>query len=173
MSTVRASIDIGSNSVLLLVAQLDPFKDLEKLSEITALGKGLDRSGVFSQQALDDTFIALKKFIEVAGKHGVLPGQIIATATEASRVAKNAGEFYRRVESELGLCVKIISGVGEAALTTKGILFNTHFDSPEVVVMDIGGASTELIRVNTSTLKIIDSISLKVGTVRATDWLLD
>ncbi len=173
MPMIRASIDIGSNSVLLLVAQLDPFKEFEKLSEITALGKGLDRNGVFAQQSLDDTFIALRKFVEVSGKYGVPAGEIIATATEASRVAKNAPEFYQRVKSELGLNVRIISGVGEAALTTKGILFNSKFDATEVVVMDIGGASTELIRVNTSTLKIVESISLKAGAVRATDWLLD
>lgn len=173
MKEIRASIDIGSNSVLLLLAEVAPFKELAKLSEVTGLGKGLDKNGVFADGPLEETYNALKKYADVCRQHGLPPEKIVATATEASRVAKNAPAFYQRVLQELGITVKIITGQGEAALTTKGILFNTHFAENEVVVMDIGGASTEFIRVDTRSLKIIDSVSLKVGAVRATDWLKD
>ncbi|MBY0518336.1 MAG: hypothetical protein K2P81_15610 [Bacteriovoracaceae bacterium] len=171
MRELRASIDIGSNSVLLLIGQVSPFVELEKCSEVTGLGRGLDQTGVFMDIALDETFEALKNYGKLCDKHAIPREQAIVTATEASRVAKNAPEFYTRVKKELGFNVQIISGFGEASLTTKGILFNTNFESNEVVVMDIGGASTEFIRVNTKTFNISNSISLKVGAVRATDWL--
>ncbi|MFP5491312.1 MAG: hypothetical protein ACLGG0_07410 [Bacteriovoracia bacterium] len=171
MNNVRASIDIGSNSVLLLLAEVTPFKEIAKLSEVTGLGRGLDKSGVFAEESMQETYVALKHYAEVCAKAGVNPKEIIATATEASRVAKNAPGFYQKIRDELGINVQIITGKGEAALTTKGILFNTSFATEEVVVMDIGGASTELIRVNTKTFEIQKSVSLRVGSVRATDWL--
>lgn len=173
MKNIRASIDIGSNSLLLLLAQVEPFKEIAKLSEVTGLGKGLDKTGAFAESSMTESFAALKHFVEVCAGAGVRASEIIATATEASRVARNAPEFYRKVREELGLEVKIITGKGEAALTTKGILFNTKFEAPEVVVMDIGGASTELIRVNTRSFAILESVSLRAGSVRATDWLGD
>ena len=171
MSNLRATIDIGSNSVLLLLAEVSPFKEIAKLSEVTGLGKGLDRTGRFAEQSLELTYEALKKYADVCEAHGLKSSEIIATATEASRVASNASEFYKKVANDLGIKVNIISGKAEAALTTKGILFNTNFDTDEVVVMDIGGASTEFIRVDTRSLKIKESVSLKVGAVRSTDWL--
>lgn len=171
MNNVRASIDIGSNSILLLLANVSPFKEIAKLSEVTGLGRGLDKSGSFAEESMQETYAALKHYAEVCAKAGVHSQDIIATATEASRVAKNAPAFYQKIRAELGINVHIITGFGEAALTTKGILFNTTFATDEVVVMDIGGASTELIRLNTKTFEIKKSISLRVGSVRATDWL--
>jgi exopolyphosphatase/guanosine-5'-triphosphate,3'-diphosphate pyrophosphatase len=171
MNPCRATIDIGSNSVLLLVAEVSPFRELAKHSEVTALGKGLDRTGVFSDASLALTFEALKKYVNICQRHGIAAAEIIATATEASRVAKNAADFYQKVDLELGVKVRIITGLAEAALTTKGILFNTSFATDQVVVMDIGGASTEFIRVDTRNMKILESVSLKAGAVRATDWL--
>jgi exopolyphosphatase/guanosine-5'-triphosphate,3'-diphosphate pyrophosphatase len=171
LKNVRASIDIGSNSVLLLLAEVSPFKEIAKLSEVTGLGRGLDKSGIFAEESMQETYQALKHYGEVCAKAGVSSCEIIATATEASRVAKNAPGFYQKIREELGINVQIITGKGEAALTTKGILFNTTFATDEVVVMDIGGASTELIRVNTKTYEIQRSISLSVGSVRATDWI--
>ncbi len=173
MNKNRATIDIGSNSILLLLAQVDPFKEIAKLSEVTSLGKGLDREKKFRQEPMDESFKALKSYVELCQQHNVPAREIIATATEASRVATNAGEFFAKVKEELGLDVKIISGVKEAELTAKGILFNTQFTSETVVIMDIGGASTELIKVNTKTKTIISSISLKVGSVRVSDWLAE
>lgn len=173
MKNLRATIDIGSNSVLLLLAEVQPFREIAKLSEVTGLGKGLDKTGLFAEASMAESFAALKHFVAVCEREGVSAHEIIATATEASRVAKNAPEFYRKVRDELGLTVRIITGKGEAALTTKGILFNTTFAETDVVVMDIGGASTEFIRVNTRSFAIQESVSLRVGSVRATDWLAD
>jgi exopolyphosphatase/guanosine-5'-triphosphate,3'-diphosphate pyrophosphatase len=63
--------------------------------------------------------------------------------------------------------------LGEAFYSTKGILFNTKFSSDVITVMDIGGASTELIKVNTKTFQILETISMPVGAVRASQWLED
>jgi exopolyphosphatase / guanosine-5'-triphosphate,3'-diphosphate pyrophosphatase len=169
----RASIDIGSNSVLLLIAQVEPFVEFEKLSEVTALGRDLDKTNHFHVDSMKDTYDALLKYRDLCLKYEIAPSNIIATATEASRVAKNAREFFVKVKSELGIDVKIIRADEEARLTTKGILFNTTFDEEEIVVMDIGGASTELIKVRIDNFQILDSISLKVGSVRVTDWIRD
>ncbi len=173
MNPIRATIDIGSNSILLLLAQVNPFKEIAKLSEVTSLGKNLDKDKKFKQESMDDSFAALRSYVEVCKKYGVNSNEIIATATEASRVATNASDFFKKVKEDLGIDVKVISGDKEAELTAKGILFNTQFDSETVIIMDIGGASTELIKVNTKDKTIISSISLKVGSVRVSDWLAE
>lgn len=176
MSELRASIDIGSNSILLLVAEITgegKILEKEKLFEVTSLGKGLDKTGLFSDEAKALSFKALSNFIEVCKRHGIKAESIIATATEASRVAKNAREFFDEVKKELGLNVHIISAQAEIYYATKGILSNTKFDSEFVTIMDIGGSSTELIKVNTKDYQIIDSMSLGMGAVRCTGWLED
>lgn len=173
MTNLRASIDIGSNTVLLLVAELNPFKELAKLSEVTSLGKDLDKTGVFHEESMMATFKTLDSYKSVCDKLGIAPTDIVTTATEAARVAKNSKDFFHRVKTELGINVQIITGKAEAALTTKGILFNSKFETPEVVVMDIGGASTELINVRTISGEVITSISLPVGAVRVSDWIQD
>src|SRR5690554_40286 len=175
MSELRASIDIGSNSILLLVAEIKDglLQEKEKLFEITFLGKDLDKTGTFSEESMKLSFEALSSYIKVCEKYGITPDKIIATATEASRVAKNARDFYADVYKKLGLKVNIISPAAEIYYATKGILGNTEFDSEFVTIMDIGGASTELIKVNTKDYTITDAISMPVGAVRCTTWLND
>lgn len=173
MNNRRATIDIGSNSVLLLLAEVHPFKEILKLSEITGLGRGLDKTGRFAEDSIKATMSALTLYRDTCVENGVQPQAIIATATEAARVAGNAKEFFHEVQKSLGINVQIITGTAEAELTTKGILFNTHFDEKCVTVMDIGGASTELIRVETDKGTIQRSVSLPVGSVRVGDWLAD
>lgn len=170
---IRASIDIGSNSVLLLVGDFSSgkFVELIKDSEITSLGKELDKNKAFHPESMQATFDALKKYAEECDKVGVERAKILITATEASRVAQNAAEFFKEIESKLGLRVQIITSEGEAYYSTKGILFNTEFESDMITIMDVGGASTELIRVNTKTLQILETISMPVGSVRSTQWL--
>lgn len=170
---VKASIDIGSNSVLLLVAEVGEglFNLLKRESEITSLGKGLDKNGVFADESMQATLVALKSFVSDAKALGVNASDIIATATEASRVSKNAKDFFKQIKEDIGLNVQIITSEAEAMLTAKGILSHGTFETPEAFIMDIGGASTELIKVNTKTFEIIDSISMPVGSVRSTEWL--
>lgn len=172
---IRASIDIGSNSVLLLVAKVDSqnLEVLENLSEITSLGKDLDKNKEFHPESMDLTKAALKSFVETCKSRGVKPSEVIVTATEASRVAKNAKAFFQDIQSDLGLKINIITSDAEAYFSTKGIHFEGEFESETITIMDVGGASTELIRVNTKTLEILESVSLPIGSVRSSNWLED
>ncbi len=172
---VRASIDIGSNSVLLLIAEVNAgkLKELNRRSEITQLGKELDKNRAFHTESMAATFTALKSYAHDCKEAGINPEDVIVTATEASRVAANAPEFFQKVSDQLGLRIQIITPEAEAYYSTKGILYNSKFASEVITIMDIGGASTELIKVNTKTFQILKTISMPVGAVRATQWLQD
>lgn len=173
----RASIDIGSNSILLLAGSYQNGLIQEELNEsrITSLGKNLDKTGFFDPESLENSFSALKEYRELLISKKYNPQETIVTATEASRVAKNSHAFYQRVKNELGFAVRIISADGEAYYTALGVassLLNTN--SPSVVIMDIGGASTELIKIQLKpAFKIEKSISLPIGSVRASDWMVE
>ncbi len=168
---VKASIDIGSNSVLLLIAQTQPFQELYKDSEVTSLGKGLDQTGVFSEDSMLQTYNVLKRYLSKSREYHLSPSDVLATATEAARVAKNSKEFFATIKKDLGLEIKIITGNAEANLTTMGLLMDTHIHDKVINVMDIGGASTELIKVSVPTKSIIHSVSLPIGSVRISDWI--
>lgn len=172
---LRASIDIGSNSVLLLIGDMShgKLKEISKRSEITQLGKELDKNKTFHPDSMAATYEAIKSYVEECDKYEVPRDKIIATATEAARVAQNAVEFFDKIERELGVKINIITSEAEAFFSTKGILFDTKFESDVITIMDIGGASTELIKVNTKNYQIIESISMPIGAVRSTQWLED
>jgi exopolyphosphatase/guanosine-5'-triphosphate,3'-diphosphate pyrophosphatase len=170
---LRASIDIGSNSVLLLIADLTNgnFVEVSKQSYITSLGKNLDKEKMFDPESMKATYDAIKAYAEICDLHQIPRNSIIATATEASRVAQNAEDFFQKINDELGVRILKITPSAEAYFSTKGILFNTKFESEVITIMDIGGASTELIKVNTKTFNILETISMPIGSVRASTWL--
>lgn len=170
---LRASIDIGSNSVLLLVCEMKDGKlnVLLKRSEVTALGRELDRNKVFHPDSMSDTYEVIKSYVQDCEKLEVPKNSIVATATEASRVASNAKNFFQKIEEDLGITINIITPLAEAYFSTRGILFETNFPSEIITIMDIGGASTELIRVNTKTFEILEAISMPIGAVRCSQWL--
>ncbi len=171
---IRASIDIGSNSVLLLAVEWDEAnkkikKELLNLSYITSLGKDLDKTKMFHPDSMKATFEALKDYKNQLAKINVKPLDVLVTATEASRVASNADEFFLKVKSELGFNITKISAVGEAYYTAFGVA-SAVVGENDLVIMDMGGASTELIRIQLHPFQILSTISLPVGSVRATDW---
>lgn len=172
---LRASIDIGSNSILLLIIEeKNPgFKVVANESHVTGLGRDLDLNGIFSDEAMKESFGVLREYQEICLKYGLAIEQIIATATEASRVAKNAPRFYKKVYDELGLNVQIITGEAEAYYSTIGILIDDKIDEDEITIMDIGGASTELIKVNVANKAILQSFSMPVGAVRMNNWKVE
>ena len=169
----RASIDIGSNSVLLLAVEMNDgiiAKELLNESFITSLGKDLDVTKKFHDESMKATFHALSEYKKLLDNIKFPVAEVIATATEASRVSTNSREFFSKIKDELGFNIQIISSDGEAYYTALGVVSSIGKGPGTIVVMDIGGASTELIRIETSPFKIINSISLPVGSVRATDW---
>ena len=170
----RASIDIGSNSVLLLAVELNENGELkeELLNEsfITSLGKDLDVTKKFHPDSMQATYEALSTYKKLLDNIKFPIGEVIATATEASRVSTNSREFFKKIKDELGFNIQIISSDGEAYYTALGVVSSLPKAEGKIVVMDIGGASTELILINTNPFEIVKSISLPVGSVRATDW---
>lgn len=170
---LKASIDIGSNSVLLLISEYidGKYEDVESRSRITSLGRNLDTNKEFSQESMDATFQALKEFKKFIGKYDLKAENTMMTATEASRVATNANKFFDRVEKKLGFKVTILTPEGEAYYTARGVIAGASLQSSEVTIMDIGGASTELIKVSVKPFKILETISLPIGSVRASDWI--
>ena len=172
----RASIDIGSNSVLLLAIEFDEknnciLKEYLNESTITSLGKDLDKNKTFLDHTMFATFEALRNYKKLLEKNGFSITEVIVTATEASRVANNAKEFFNKVFNELGFKIQVINGKGEAYYTALGVITSLKTsDEKSIVVMDIGGASTELIKIHFNPFRIEESISMPIGSVRASDW---
>ena len=172
---IRASIDIGSNSILLLCAEFDLssqkiVKEIYNESFITSLGKDLDKTKRFAENSMQATYEALAEYKKLLTKLNVASKDVLVTATEASRVAQNAKDFFSKIESELGFLITTLSGEGEAYYTALGVATGLDIKESSIVIMDIGGASTELIKLQLNPFSIIKSISLGVGSVRATDW---
>lgn len=173
----KAIIDIGSNSTLLLIAEKSAnghIIELENESEVTALGKGLDKTGVFCEESMELARNVLTKYRNLINKHSIDDDNIWISATEASRVAKNANTFYSEIYDTLKLKVNIINGEGEAHYTAFGVAngLPKSDNSKDTIIMDVGGASTEFIKVSQeNTFSIKSSISLPFGSVRGTDWL--
>lgn len=175
MENKRASIDIGSNSILLLAGEFSngEYKELINESNVTGLGRELDKNKKFLDVSMDESFEVLKSYSKLVKEIGIEPSEVIVTATEAARVAQNASHFFKKVLDETDLNVQIITGAGEAYFSTRGIMFNTKFEEDEIVIMDIGGASTEIIEANTKTGKINLDFSMPFGAVRVTNWLTE
>ncbi len=160
----KAAIDIGSNSVQFLVID-ENRKQLFREQYVTGLGRGVAKNGHFDEESIRDTIDALKNCLSVCKDLFVESRNIKATATEASRKAKNSKDFYAQVSRDLNLEVEIITGEREAYLSTKGLVEfgeNTQSD----VLIDIGGASTELTLFSRDPFEIISSISIPLGSVK-------
>jgi len=168
---ISASIDIGTNSVLLLVAGLDDNKInvLKEMEAVPRLGKGVDENRTLhpeSQQRVLDVLNRYKDFLTNNFPDSV--DQTIVTATSAVRDASNREEFLDRVKKETGWKIRLLSGSEEAETTFKGAL-SVLPEQPNrrSVVFDIGGGSTELAYGVGTSLK--RSVSIDMGSVRFTE----
>ncbi len=162
-----ATIDIGTNSVLLLVGERAPDGRLVALAdrmEITRLGRGVDRTGVLSEEALADTLAAVKAFADEAKGLGV--AGIYATATSAARDAKNGRELIDRAAA-LGVPVEIIAGQREAQLSFNAVAADFARHGEHLAAIDIGGGSTEFIVGEGAHISYRHSFD--VGSVRLTE----
>lgn len=169
--TLVAAIDVGTNSVLLLVAE--PSADgrlaiLEDRAEVTRLGEGLRATGLIGRAGADRTAAKIRELAEVARSLGA--EAILAAGTMAMRKAENADDFVQRVALEAGLRIRIISADEEARLTYLGVRSDLPTEAERLVVFDAGGGSTELIVGNQDGLE--DRCSLEVGAVTLTDRFL-
>ncbi|MEL7545366.1 MAG: Ppx/GppA phosphatase family protein [Pseudomonadota bacterium] len=143
-----AAVDLGTNNCRLLVAarKRDSFVVVDSHSQIARLGEGLAATGRLSEPAMDRAIDALSKISAKLKAKRV--AQVRCIATEACRRAENGAEFVARVRDETGLTFKIISGHEEAKLALAGCHNLIAPETENVLVLDIGGGSTELSLVN-------------------------
>jgi exopolyphosphatase/guanosine-5'-triphosphate,3'-diphosphate pyrophosphatase len=141
---VLVSMDIGSNSIRLLVGESrgGAVFPLRYERAPTRLARGLEKTGLLGREAMDNTLVVLKDFLRIVKEYGDC--RLRAVGTSALREAKNAGDFLSRLKEMTGIDVKTVSGQEEAELTAMGVLSASHDISTSLIV-DIGGGSTELI----------------------------
>lgn len=169
-----AAIDCGTNSIRLLIAEpagLDGLKDLQRRLEIVRLGQGVDASGEFHPDALQRTFAAVDEYAKLIKKADVPVERIHFVATSATRDVKNRETFFAGIKQRLGVLPDVISGEAEARLSFVGALSRVRPEAEPVLVLDIGGGSTELIT-GGSNGDMRGAISLDIGSVRVTERFL-
>jgi exopolyphosphatase/guanosine-5'-triphosphate,3'-diphosphate pyrophosphatase len=142
-----AVVDIGTNSTRLLIAEVDPASGtvdaLLRRSEVTRLGDGVDSAGRLSERAMARVFARLDEYRQAIDEHGCRRN--LAVLTSAVRDAANGGEFAARVRDEYGLDARVLSGDEEAQLTFLGAMSERPASEDRMVVIDIGGGSTEFV----------------------------
>lgn len=167
MSERVAAIDIGTNSVLLLVAERrgGEVAPVVERATITRLGKGVDKTRALDPLAIDRTLACLSDYAAVMRAEGV--ARVDAVGTSALRDAQGGADFIARAREILGVAPRVISGQEEARLTFAGALAGIpHADEP-VLVYDIGGGSTEIIVGGGG--EAPRGVSVDVGSVRLTE----
>lgn len=157
-----ASIDLGTNTCLLLV--LDGEKVLHDESNVVRLGQGVDQNKKLHPEAMERTFQCLKKYAEIVRRLGVEPSQVMAVGTAQARDAENAKDFFSKIKTEIGFQFQTLSGDAEAKATFVGAAL-PGMDPSKIVVMDIGGGSTEIVQSD-------GGKSLNIGAVRMTERFL-
>ena len=163
-----AAFDIGTNSVLLLIAERGVDGRVEALFErstITRLGKGVDRSRSLAPDAIARTLECLRRDAQVADQFAV-DGRV-AVATSAVRDAGGAGAFLDAARQVIGVRPEVIDGPTEARLTHAGALAGLALQGP-VGVFDVGGGSTEIVT-ELRDRQGVEVVSLDIGAVRMTE----
>ncbi|MBM7623872.1 Ppx/GppA phosphatase family protein [Sporohalobacter salinus] len=164
-----ATIDIGTNSTRLLIAEIknkQKIKPLVTELRTTRLGDGVDKYRYLNDEAIERTVEALKEYAELIANYQV--DNVKAVATSAVRDVSNQQEFITKVRTDTGIKVEIIDGKQEANLSYLGVVKGLDCQLTDAnLVLDIGGGSTELI-FGTET-KIKEKVSVDVGAVRMTE----
>lgn len=166
----HAAIDIGTNSFHLVVADSDGkggFDIITTEKEMVRLGHGGSDMAELTSDAMDRGVAALQRMAAVASSMGA---DLSAVATSAVREASNREAFLRRASDEAGVDVEVISGVEEARLIHLGVLQALDVFDQRLLVVDIGGGSTEF--VIGQGIELLEARSLKLGAIRLTDRFL-
>jgi exopolyphosphatase / guanosine-5'-triphosphate,3'-diphosphate pyrophosphatase len=165
-----AAVDIGTNSVRLLVAEPgdgDGLVPLERLMRITRLGRGVDAGGRLDPAAIERTVAVLEEYRAGIDRHGVT--RVRMTATSAARDAANRDEFFDAAEAAVGVRPELLSGTEEAELSFRGAVAELDPALGPFLVVDIGGGSTEF---SFGSTKPEGSLSTDMGCVRFTEKYL-
>ncbi len=168
-----ATIDIGTNTVLLLVVEQGPdgsIKVLKERAQITRLGQGVDRTRELAPEAIERTRACLEEYARDIGEAGV--DRVAVVGTSAMRDAPGGATITSFVRGALGVEARVLSGEDEARLTFRGALRGIPYDSrSNTAVFDIGGGSTEVVvgRLREGRLEAAYLESFDVGSVRLTE----
>ncbi|QDH73822.1 Ppx/GppA phosphatase family protein [Brevundimonas sp. M20] len=140
------ALDLGTNNCRLLIARpaKDGFRVVDSFSRIVRLGEGLSRTGRLDDAAMERAYEALMLCSERLVRRGVDPSRLMAVATQACRQAENGAAFIERVRQGTGLKLRIIDPAEEARLAVEGCLNLFDPTAEAILVVDVGGGSTEL-----------------------------
>lgn len=168
MSNRFAAIDFGTNTARLLI--VDPvegggFSHVHLQREVVRMGGGFSREQGLSEEAIERGLSCLARFAAVIRNHGVK--SVRAVATSAVRDALNGAAFVQRVRRETGLDLEVIDGVAEGNLTLAGVRAGLDRQYVEILVMDVGGGSTEYTVSRAGRTEYVKSLPL--GVVRLTE----
>lgn len=165
---IIASVDIGTNTVLLLIAEVDEtsFEITPLLNEykMPRIGRGLKLSGRIAVERIEKLFTVLSGYKSIISKYNV--DNVLVTATNALRIAANAPEIVERIKKQLSWNVNIISGKTEAEFAFLGAV-PVSTKNKNILVIDIGGGSTELILGNENSIEYRKSFP--IGSVSVTE----
>jgi exopolyphosphatase/guanosine-5'-triphosphate,3'-diphosphate pyrophosphatase len=168
-----AAIDCGTNSIRLLIADVDPesgtLTDLVRRMEIVRLGHGVDKTGVIDPQAMARTLAQAREYAGLCSELGV--GRVRFVATSASRDARNAQDFVvgvREAFSAFDVTPEVVTGHDEASLSFRGATGDLRAEGipGPYLMVDLGGGSTEFVR---GTDDVEHARSVDVGCVRMTE----
>src|SRR6188508_3109919 len=166
-----AAIDIGTNSVHMIVVRVRPdfsFEVIDREKEMVRLGAGGLDGKKLTPEAMAAALQALKKFARLAQSHQV--DEILAVATSATREAENGGAFLRTIERRTGIRARIITGTEEARLIHLAAVYGVETPKPAVVI-DIGGGSVEITLGGKTDVEF--ARSFKIGVIRLTERFVE
>ncbi|MGQ9896767.1 MAG: Ppx/GppA phosphatase family protein [Acidobacteriota bacterium] len=172
MTTHRvAAIDVGSNSIHLIIAEVRPgerLRIIEREKDTVRLAAGLTETYHLTEEKIKAAVATLRRFNDLAQAHDVTA--LLVVATSAIREAWNREVFLQRVEQEVGLKVEILPGVEEARLIALAVTEVTNFHGERGLIIDVGGGSTEFILTNGQMPTYFASV--KLGAVRLQERFL-
>ncbi|HEX9665485.1 MAG TPA: Ppx/GppA phosphatase family protein [Thermodesulfobacteriota bacterium] len=167
-----ASIDIGTNTIRILICETAG-KRISKIyvdQVITRLGGGYKRDErLLTDTAIKRSIIVLKEFSKIIKSYGVDRSRIVATSVVRESI--NGHEFISRVKDEAGIDIELISGQEEAKLAAAGVLNSVKIRSKHVVILDIGGGSTEYIFLDND--YGMDVVTTSMGVVHLSEKFID
>ena len=165
-----ASIDIGTNTILLLIAKVESGKihPLFEIETVARLGEGVQKDELLLREAMERSLQTLAQYMRRCQEWGVQ--KIFAAGTSALREAKNSDDFLKLAKEKLDLSIEVISGEEEAQLSFLAVAKDLQEREKSILVVDVGGGSTEFILGKGDQIK--QWISLPLGSVRFTEEFL-
>ncbi len=164
---LSASIDLGTNTCLMLLAEVE-FGQIKKVlgdyARIIRLGEWVDGTRSLQPEAIERALVCLAEYNEIVSDAGISPGDVVCVATSQARNASNGEEFFARVEAECGFRFRVITGMDEARMSFMGSLL-PGMEPSLYAVVDIGGGSTEFVTAK-------EDRSIDLGSVRFTERYL-